>query len=209
MTRPASEQRYSIPDWDAAYRLGTPPWDHGKPSGELIKVLDEVGIPAGTALEPGCGTGADAVYLARRGFEVTAVDSSPTALERARTRAELAGVNVCFVLDDVFEFIQSCEPFDFVYDSGFYHFIRLTKLDSYVDLLWRATHPGSYCLVLAGSTGETVAGGPPQVSETEIRHELGRLFEFVHIRPFRFESPARSEGYLGWSCLMRRPKAME
>lgn len=205
MIRPASQQRYTIPDWDAVYRMGSPPWDHEEPSNELIKVLNEVPIPVGTALEPGCGTGADAVYLARRGFEVTAVDSSPTALERARTRAEMAGVNVCFVLDDVFDFIQSCEPFDFVYDCGFYHFVRLVKLTGYIDFLWRATHPGSYCLVLAGSTDETAPGGPPQVSETEIRHELGRLFEFVHIRPFRFASSARPEGYLGWSCLMRRP----
>jgi len=206
MTRPVSQPQPAIPDWDAAYRQGTPPWDHGNPSRELVTVLNEVEIPVGTALEPGCGTGADAVYLAQRGFEVTAVDSSPTALERARTRAELAGVNVCFVLSDVFDFIHSCQPFDFVYDCGFYHFIRLVKFDEYIDLLWRATHPGSYCLVLAGSTEDSTPGGPPRVSETEIRHELGRLFEFVHIRPFRFDSSARPEGYLGWSCLMRRPQ---
>ena len=39
----------------------------------------------------------------------------------------------------------------------------------------------------------------------EIHDELGRLFEFVHLRPFTFESPYRKAGYLGWSCFMRRP----
>jgi hypothetical protein len=89
---------------------------------------------------------------------------------------------------------------------GFYHFIRQTDLERYLDLLWRTTRPGSFCLALAGSTGEKAEGGPPQVSHDEIRLELGRLFEFVHVRPFRFESPHREQGYRGWSCLMKRPE---
>src|SRR3989304_4959061 len=192
-------------DWDMMYREGPPSWETGTPSGELIRILDEAVVPPGTALEVGCGTGADAVYLARRGFEVTAVDCSPLALERARIRARLEGAAVCFVLGDVFEFVETAEPFDFVYDAGFYHFIRQADLTRYVDLLWRTTRPGSYYLALAGSTGEAAEGGPPQVSQEEIRSGLGRLFEFIHLRHFRFESPHRQKGYLGWSCLMRRP----
>ena len=72
-------------------------------------------------------------------------------------------------------------------------------------VLWWTTQPGSYYLTLAGATGEHAEGGPPQVNEEEIRDELGRLFEIIRLRPLRFESPRRSEGYLGWSCLMRRP----
>ena len=68
-------------------------------------------------------------------------------------------------------------------------------------MLWRVTYPGSTYLTLAASANEQIEGGPPGVSEDEIRLELGRLFEFVHVRPFRFESPSRKEGYLGWSCL--------
>jgi SAM-dependent methyltransferase len=146
------------------------------------------------------------VLLAQRGFEVTAVDSSPTAIERARTRAEREGAVVRFVLDDVFDFVESCGPFDLIFDSGFYHFVRLVDLRRFLDLLWHVTRPGSTYLTLAGAEGETAEGGPPQVSEDHIRCELGRLFELVQLRPFRFESPARAEGFLGWSCLMRRPQ---
>jgi hypothetical protein len=78
-------------------------------------------------------------------------------------------------------------------------------LTRFLDLLWRLTRPGSYYLVLAGSDQEVAEGGPPQVSEEDLRMELGRLFEFVHLRPCRVESPRREEGYLGWSCLARRP----
>jgi cyclopropane fatty-acyl-phospholipid synthase-like methyltransferase len=156
-------------------------------------------------LELGCGTGADAVFLAQRGFEVTAVDFSPTAIERARTRAEQSGAVLRIVLDDVFEFAEHCGPIDLIYDCGFYDYVRRTQLARFLDLLWRLTRPGSLYFTLAGSADETAEGGPPRVSEEEIRLELGRLFDFVHLRPFRFESRLRKEGFLGWSCLMRRP----
>ncbi len=200
-TKPAT-----LLEWDAMYREGTPPWETGCPAGELVRVLDQGLIPPGAALEVGCGTGADAVYLAQQGFEVTAVDASPQALERARHRARLQAAPVCFILADVFEFVETAEPFDFVYDAGFYHFIRQDDLGRYLDLLWRTTRPGSFYLALVGSTGEKAEGGPPQVSEDQIRLELGRLFEFVHLRHFQFESSNRKQGYLGWSCLMRRPE---
>ncbi|GAB6167519.1 class I SAM-dependent methyltransferase [Thermostilla marina] len=195
-------------EWDLIYREETPPWETGRPATELVRVLDEGIIPPGTAIELGCGTGADAIYIASKGFELTAIDFSPTAIERARTRAEQYDVNIRFVLDDVYEFCKRCEPVDFVYDAGFYHHARQHDLKKFLDLLWRITKPGSYYLSLAGATGEEASGGPPQVSEKEIRFELGRLFEFVHLRHFRFESPFRREGFLGWSILMRRPEPM-
>ncbi|MCP5115561.1 MAG: class I SAM-dependent methyltransferase [bacterium] len=205
MGRPVRPTSSDLPDWDAMYREGTPPWDTGHPSSELVNLVRTGVVRPGEVLELGCGTGADAVYLARQGFDVTAVDSSPLALERARLRAEQEDVLARFVLGDVFRFAPTAGQFDFVYDSGFYHFIRRTELDRLLDLLWRVTRPGSLYLALAGSSEETAEGGPPQVSEDDIHAELGRLFEPVHVRPFKFESPRREEGYLGWSCLMRRP----
>jgi SAM-dependent methyltransferase len=205
MSHSAESKTIEVTDWDAVYREGTPPWESGVPSGELVRVLDQGLLEPCRVLELGCGSGADAVCLAKRGFEVTAVDHSPTALERARVRAQREGALIQFVLDDVFEFGQACGPQELVYDAGFYHFIRQTELDRFLDLLWRITQPGSFDLTLAGSTGETAEGGPPQVSEEEIRRELCRLFQVVQLRPFRFESPVRREGYLGWSCLMQRP----
>ncbi len=206
MSRTSRSKKRRLPDWEAQYRDGTPPWESGGPSGELVRVVGEGLVKPCSTLEIGCGTGADAVYLASQGFEMTAVESSPTAMERARGRAQRAGVLIRFLLDDVFSFARKTEPFDFVYDAGFYHFIRQVELERFLDVLWRVTRPGSYYLTLAGSVGETAEGGPPQVSEEAIRFELGRLFQCVHLRPFRFESPANTEGYLGWSCLMQRPK---
>jgi hypothetical protein len=47
--------------------------------------------------------------------------------------------------------------------------------------------------------------GPPQVSEEEIRGELGRLLEFVHLRPIRLEGADPNQTRTGWSCFLRRP----
>lgn len=198
---------YRLPDWDATYREGTPPWETGRPASELVRLVDEGLLRPVPMLEIGCGSGADAVFLASHGFDVTAVDSSPTAVERARTRSQRAGVPIRLVLDNVFDFVQSTEEsYEFVYEAGFYHFIRLVDLQRYLDLLWRVTRPGTLYLTLAGNADEEAEGGPPRVCADDIHSELGRLFEVVRLGSFRFESPQRREGYLGWSCLMRRPK---
>jgi SAM-dependent methyltransferase len=195
-----------MPNWDALYHAGTPPWDTGRPARELVRVIQEGLIPRGRAFEVGCGTGADAIFLSRSGFEVTAVDSSPMAIERARIRLEDTNEPVRFVLADAFDFVRTERPFDLVYDAGFYHFIRQFELGQFLDLLWRATRPGSYYLALVGATGEEAEGGPPQVTEDEIHDELGRLFHVIHVRPMTFESFHYEPGYKGWSCLMQRPK---
>lgn len=205
MSQP-TKLKYTIPaDWDTAYREGTPPWDAGRPHAELARVLDEYRLRPQTVLEVGCGTGADAIVLARRRFEVTCVDCSPIAIERARLRAEKHDAVLRFVLDDVFSFARTCGQFDLVYDAGFYHAMRLVNVERYLDMLWRVTRPGSYFLCLAGAPAESVEGGPPQVTDDEIHNELGRLFEFVHVRPTQLESANASQLYAGWSCLMLRP----
>jgi SAM-dependent methyltransferase len=65
------------------------PWDGGA-NPILIDVA--ASLPAGTALDLGCGEGSDALWLATRGWRVTAVDISATALARVAARAEAAGV---------------------------------------------------------------------------------------------------------------------
>src|SRR5262249_20828667 len=69
-------------------------WAKTGPSQELQRVLKEGWIPPGRVLELGCGMGIDAVYLAPQGFDVTAVDASPLAVEQARARARTAGVSI-------------------------------------------------------------------------------------------------------------------
>lgn len=193
-----------VVDWDRLYREGRPPWETGQASGELVKLVKEGTVPVCRVLELGCGTGSNAVFLSKSGFEVTAIDSSPTALERARRRGRLENAPVHFILDDVFAYAKNAEPFDLIFDASFYHHARRDNLDQLLDLLWRVTKPGSLYVTLAGNADEVSEDGPPRVSEEDIHGELGRLLDMVQLRTFRFESPDREAGYLGWSCVMKR-----
>lgn len=53
-------------DWNQHYVAGNAPWDSGLVSKELIRVLDTEKIAPGRAVELGCGTGTNAIYLASR-----------------------------------------------------------------------------------------------------------------------------------------------
>ena len=73
------------------YRLGFTPWD-GHPLAQSLRDLiegtsDTPALPAGSALELGCGTGDCSIYLAQHGWKVTGVDFVAKALDKARAKA--------------------------------------------------------------------------------------------------------------------------
>ncbi|MFL4908929.1 class I SAM-dependent methyltransferase [Streptomyces sp. MMS24-I2-30] len=75
--------------WESRYRQSDRVWS-GRPNPLLVREV--TGLRPGTALDLGCGEGADAVWLASRGWRVTGADISATALDRAAAHAEQAGV---------------------------------------------------------------------------------------------------------------------
>ncbi|MFH9831255.1 MULTISPECIES: SAM-dependent methyltransferase [unclassified Streptomyces] len=75
--------------WDDRYRESDRIWS-GNPNVVLVREVED--LKPGRALDLGCGEGADAVWLARTGWQVTATDISRVALERAAVHAADAGV---------------------------------------------------------------------------------------------------------------------
>ena len=71
------------------------------PNGRLL--VEVAGLPPGRALDVGCGEGADAIWLARSGWTVSAIDISDVAVGRARTAAELAGASVDWICGDALQ----------------------------------------------------------------------------------------------------------
>jgi SAM-dependent methyltransferase len=195
--------------WNHRYHRNDVPWDTGQPSSELRRVVAEAAVTPGRAVELGCGTGANAVWLAQQGFNVTAIDLSPVAMERAWRRADEARVGIRLLVGDVLHPpAELTSPFDFFFDRGCYHVVRRQDVASYLEALGRMTRAGSLGLVLAGNAREPHDPGPPTVSEEQIRTELGSFCDIVHIREFRFDQvEADGTRYLGWSCLLRRRDA--
>jgi SAM-dependent methyltransferase len=99
-------------EWDARYRERAGAMWSGRPNGRLVT---EVGaLTPGRALDVGCGEGADAIWLAQRGWAVTAIDVSEVAVRRAREAARAAGVCVEWVCADVLQAPLRVRSFDLV-----------------------------------------------------------------------------------------------
>ncbi|MEU0937687.1 MULTISPECIES: class I SAM-dependent methyltransferase [unclassified Embleya] len=80
-----TEQPSAAEIWDARYAESTRIWS-GKPNVTLVRETSD--LPPGRALDVGCGEGGDAIWLAKRGWRVTAIDVSRIALERAAEHAK-------------------------------------------------------------------------------------------------------------------------
>ena len=82
--------------WEERYRSRTAVWS-GQPNPQLV--AEAAGLDAGTALDVGSGEGADTIWLASRGWQVTAVDFATTALQRGAAHAEALGAEVAGRID--------------------------------------------------------------------------------------------------------------
>lgn len=192
-------------DWNDSYRDGNLPWDTGRPSAELQLVCTRNTIQPCRALELGCGTGTNSVWLAQQGFEVTGVDVAPLAVEQAKGRAHAAGVKVHFAVADVLDLPDLEGPFAFFFDRGCYHAVRRSAPQQYAPALARQLAAGGRGLILAGNAREPHDPGPPVVTEQQIRDELGLAFRILDLHEFRFdEAPGVAERFLGWSCLVEK-----
>ena len=76
-------------DW---YRFGTPPWV-GPARSELVRLVESGDLLPGRAIDLGCGEGDRTIFLAKHGFQVTAVDFSPAAIAKAKAARRAAGGN--------------------------------------------------------------------------------------------------------------------
>jgi SAM-dependent methyltransferase len=191
--------------WNDRYRDNDLPWDTGRPSSELQRVLSRNAIRPCRALDLGCGTGTNSVWLAQQGFEVTGIDVAPLAVERAEERAHAAGVKVRFLVADVLHLPDLGGPFAFFFDRGCYHAVRREEPEQYTPAVVRQLALGGLGLLLAGNAREPNDPGPPVVTEEEIRNELGTQFEMLDLHEFRFdEAPGVPERFLGWSCLVEK-----
>jgi SAM-dependent methyltransferase len=109
-----AEERYGAgsqtTEWNARYTERDGAMWSGRPNGRLV--AEVAGLRPGRALDVGCGEGADAIWLARRGWTVTAIDVSDVAVQRAREAAERAGAAVDWVHGDALQTPIPAHSFD-------------------------------------------------------------------------------------------------
>lgn len=163
------------------YRIGFRPWEFDRTPVELVAVAERIG-PA-RALELGCGTGRQAVELANRGWDVTAVDYVPRAIDRARARAEEASASVRFLVGDVTRLgdLGLDASFDLVYDNKCFHGLPAIARPAYVAAVARACSPGGTFVLFAlgPSSARRMLGLPSGIDQAEVRRLFGEAFELM------------------------------
>ena len=188
------DEPYNI-DYDEIYRdsahSGGPPWNIGGPQPALARVLDD-GVKGPRVLDVGCGTGDLAIALARRGYEVTAIDISSVAIDIARAKAAREGLTVHFEVQDARVLSLPSAPFNSVFDCGLLHSLNRRgggEVDEYLARLPGLAAEGASVFVLAvsldagegwGVTEELLRAFFPEptwvdteVEEIEVAAELG------------------------------------
>ena len=94
-------------------------WHREEPPPLLVEAV-EAGGGHGRALDIGCGTGVNSIYMAQHGYSVTAVDFIPEALPFGIRRAQKAGVKVNFVAADITKYEPGAK-FCLILDAGCFH----------------------------------------------------------------------------------------
>ena len=145
--RPDDTVRFTREFWDDRYRSADRLWS-GQPNVQLVAQAG--GLPAGEALDAGSGEGADAIWLASRGWTVTAVDVSAVALERAAAHAaaqgdEIAG-RIRWRREDLLSWDPAPQRFDLV--SAQFMYAPEGELEAMHRRLAAAVRPGGTLLVV-------------------------------------------------------------
>lgn len=115
--------------------LGSPPWDTGISPPELQRFIQA--NPAGRALDLGCGTGTNAITLAKQDWQVIAVDFVGKAIRAARRKARKAGLEIDFRVGDVTSLKDIHGPFDLILDIGCFHSLPAAGQVAYINNLRR------------------------------------------------------------------------
>lgn len=132
--------------YEIIYRHFRAPWEIG-PREELVGLVENGALTPCRAVDLGCGTGANAIFLAQHGFEVTGVDFATVGIEKASRAAADADVSVNFVVDDLTDLQRIQGPFDFLLDYGVLDDLRLPQREHYKLSILPLTRPGSRFLL--------------------------------------------------------------
>lgn len=203
-----AHQRPELPDfWNHRFRTGTTPWEAGKPPLLLCDFAvryEEQNLESAGArprvLVPGCGSAWDAAFLARRGWETTALDFSAAAIEAARSTLgdSWSGTLLCA---DFFSF-RPDTAFDVIYERAFLCALPRSRWAEYAQRMAGLLRPGG---LLAGYffISDEVAGPPFGVLPEQLENLLTPQFTRNEDRPVADSLPVFA-GRERWQVWQRR-----
>lgn len=151
--------------WEQRFAAGNTPWDRGEANPQLGAWLGSGALKPCRILIPGCGSGYEAVALAKAGCEVTALDYAPVAIERTRQLLDAAKLKATLIEADALAW-QPQRPFDAIYEQTCLCALYPDQWRAYADQLHRWLAPGGRLFALfvqfqrPGSADGAIEGPP-------------------------------------------------
>jgi SAM-dependent methyltransferase len=155
------------------YRLGFVRWDgHPLPTSLRNLIEGENALTTGTALDIGCGTGDNSIYLAKHGWRVTGVDFVVKAVDKARAKASANKLDIKFAQADATRLSSEGvgTNFDLIVDNGCLHGMSPEDRDAYVREVASVAAPGARLLLVEFITGGSF--GVPGIDPAEVEQRF-------------------------------------
>lgn len=193
--------------WDASYHNGPAPWDIGRPQPAIVRLASEGGF-SGAVLDAGCGTGENALHIARLGLPVLGVDVAETALAMARQKAAAlkSAIDVQFVAADAFHLERLGRSFMTVLDCGLFHTFDAEERPTYVASLAQVIeHNGTLYMLCFSDEGSDT--GPHPVRQEDLRAAFNPSagWKVTSMKPDRIQTRFHDEnGAAAWLATVKR-----
>jgi SAM-dependent methyltransferase len=190
------------------YAAGDTPWDIGKPDFNLIQTVTTTPIAPCKALDIGCGTGDNTIWLCQQNFQVIGIDASDIAIAKAKEKALKADAACTFM---VLEFLTSRiagAPFGFAFDRGCFHALKSDKERNGFakNVNGHLEKDGLWLTLVGNADEERHAPGPPQRTARDIVNAVEPFFEILSLISTHFGSN-RPNPPRAWACLMRKRRS--
>lgn len=156
------------------------PWDTNQTPPEVIEFV--ANYPVGRALDLGCGTGTNVIYLAQRGWETVGVDYVPQAISIAQRKAKSAKIEATFHHGDVTHLEKLPLPTNITYflDVGCFHTLEEAGQRRYAAECRRLAAPGAYIMLYASFPRIAKSGYRMGVTPEEVANRFAPHFTIDH-----------------------------
>ena len=177
------------------------PWEIEHHDKNIEEVLD---CQSGSVLELGCGSGNDAIWFAKKGFNVTAVDISEKEINLAKEKSK--GIsNINYILDDIHSFSTE-EKFDIIYDRGCIHNNQSSLVNILFPKLYQLLKDDGKIIILTGNPNQKESKYvlPTDVHISIIEKSIQNLFKIKLVKEIIFEQNKGYENSLGWLFILKK-----
>ncbi|MEH7238007.1 class I SAM-dependent methyltransferase [Bacillus sp. JJ1562] len=143
------------------------------PDENLVEYFNK-GLAPKRVLELGCGPGRNAIYMAKKGCEIDALDIAENAIAWAKERANSEGVDINFHCISLFDFAFEQHSYDFIYDCGLFHHLAPHRRLTYIEILKRALKPdGQFAIVCFNTDGALATSDWDVYKEKSLKRGIG------------------------------------